>query len=98
MNLIIKNNLQIIIIFLAINAFLVLIEKYLNESTSESMYFVTVLALIFSLFLINKKLLGYLKSAKVKVLVNSTVSLTFFVIYWTLVYFFNWKILYPVIN
>ncbi|MFA6570031.1 MAG: hypothetical protein WCT77_02205 [Bacteroidota bacterium] len=81
-------------LFFNLNMILVLTEKSVSEGTSELLFFVLMLGLLVSLFIINKKLLPDSLKRKKRFAFSFIVSSLGFVFCWALVYYFNWYLLY----
>ncbi|MCK4664217.1 MAG: hypothetical protein KAT68_15215 [Bacteroidales bacterium] len=94
----VKRNSIIFSIFFMLNVLMVFTERFFQENTSEIIGLILAVSLFLVLVAININSLKNYNKIYIKYGMSALISIVVFIITWIIVYFFNWYVLYPVIN
>jgi len=95
MNKILIKNSLLILVFVIINVVLFFAEKHFSESTSELLFFFWILAITAIATIINIASFSNRKSKIVRILLSFSVGIFVLAFSWSVVYFLNLYILFP---
>ena len=98
MRKVVVKNILLISAFVMINCILVFIENSIKESAFELVSFTLFIALLIGLIFINYNTYKYIKININRILFTILTVAGIFLVSWTLIYFINWYILYPIVS
>jgi len=91
-------SIAVLLIFFAINVFLISIEFSVSESMSEILFALMMLILLITLFVVNFKYLPQKFTGKHRIIISSISTSFDLALFWICIYFFNWYVFYPIVR